>query len=401
MHETTLGEALRRCGGSIKTGPFGTMLKAAEYAEAGSPVISVGEIGDGTLRIHSRTPRVAPGTTKRLSEYVLRSEDIVFARKGAVDRSAFVQQHEEGYFLGSDAIRVRCGPTLHARFVAFQMRTQRVRAWLTQHAAGTTMLSLNQPTLERVPLRVPDLPIQEAIARVLGALDDKIAANTATVNLVAALAQALVQGASAGCSPVGLSSIIRLITRGITPQYTIGEGWTVLNQKCVRDHQVSLVPARVMEPKPSAVDRLLRPHDFLVNSTGQGTLGRTARWTTETESVTVDSHITIVRFDEQQVDPAFAGIAALPLDSHIELLAEGSTGQTELRRDLLGALTLRLPDLVTQTRVGGQIRQQDAIVSALRLESARLAAARDELLPLLMSGRLSVRDAERTTENVT
>ena len=33
-------------------------------------------------------------------------------------------------------------------------------------------------------------------------------------------------------------------------------------------------------------------------------------------------------------------------------------------------------------------------------ESARLAATRDDLLPLLMSGKITVKDAEKTVEEV-
>ncbi len=49
----------------IKTGPFGTLLKAAEYSSGeGMPLVSVGEIGDGVLpcvltRIKNQDGKVA------------------------------------------------------------------------------------------------------------------------------------------------------------------------------------------------------------------------------------------------------------------------------------------------------------------------------------------------------
>ena len=46
---TTIGELIAEHGGGIKTGPFGTALKAAEYSTIGVPAISVGEVGDGKL----------------------------------------------------------------------------------------------------------------------------------------------------------------------------------------------------------------------------------------------------------------------------------------------------------------------------------------------------------------
>src|SRR2546429_6910135 len=174
----TLGELLIVCCGSIKTGPFGTVLKAAEYSSSiGVPVISVGEVGNGDIRIGDRTPRVDETITSRLPEYVLRAGDVVFGRKGAVDRSAWLRPHEDGYFLGSDGIRVRFGREVSSRFMAYQFRLEPVRQWLVQHSAGTTMASMNQKILERLPVQVPRLAQQRAIAEVLGALDDKIVAN--------------------------------------------------------------------------------------------------------------------------------------------------------------------------------------------------------------------------------
>ncbi|MBM7808297.1 type I restriction enzyme S subunit [Geodermatophilus bullaregiensis] len=380
-------------------GPFGSNLVNSDYSVNGVPVIRGANMaeryvgGDFAFVTHDKFDR-------DLSRNTARPGDLVFTQRGTLGQVSLVPPEPyDTYVISQSQMRLRVDLTkADPRFVFYACRSAGFLKQIANRAVATGVPHINLGILGE--LTIPDLAVerQRAIAEVLGALDDKIAANAAAVDLIAALAHAEVQRASARCSPVPLSSIATMTTRGITPRYTTDEGWIVLNQKCVRDHQVSLEPARMMEPKPSAADRLLRPHDFLVNSTGQGTLGRTARWITESETVTVDSHITIVRFDEQQVDPAFAGIAALQLDSQIELLAEGSTGQTELRRDLLGALLLRLPDLNTQTGVGDRIREQDAIVSALRSESARLEATRDELLPLLMSGRITVRDAEEVAE---
>ena len=173
---TTLGVLLRETGGSIKTGPFGTALKAAEYSRQGVPVISVGEVGHGSLRITDRTRRVGQEVVQRLPDYVLRAGDVVFGRKGAVDRSALVHESEDGYFLGSDGIRVRLGATVDPRFIIFQLQSARVRDWLFQHAIGTTMLSQNQAVLERMPIRVPPIEEQHTVAQVLSETDGHIVA---------------------------------------------------------------------------------------------------------------------------------------------------------------------------------------------------------------------------------
>src|SRR5687768_9839610 len=114
---TTIGALIERHGGSIKTGPFGTVLKAREYSAHGVPLISVGEIDYGALRVNDSTPRAPAEVVARLPEYVLESGDIVFGRKGAVDRSALVKPEQAGWFLGSDGIRLRLSQSCDPRFI--------------------------------------------------------------------------------------------------------------------------------------------------------------------------------------------------------------------------------------------------------------------------------------------
>jgi type I restriction enzyme S subunit len=202
-NESTIGALLDETGGSIKTGPFGTKLKASEYTATGVPVISVGEVGFGRLRVHHDTPRVDETVSSRMPEFLLNAGDIVFGRKGAVERSAQVQPDEDGYFLGSDGIRIRlnveeCDP----KFISYQLQTPAHRSWMIQHAAGTTMPSLNEGIIRRIPIVLPPLAEQKAIAAVLGALDDKIELNRRMNATLEAMARALFQSWFVDFDPV-------------------------------------------------------------------------------------------------------------------------------------------------------------------------------------------------------
>lgn len=190
---TSLGILLKETSGSIKTGPFGTVLKAAEYSQQGVPVISVGEVGHGSLRITDSTRRVGPEVVRRLPEYVLRGGDVVFGRKGAVDRSAHVRESEDGYFLGSDGIRVRFGVTVDPQFMVYQLQSAKARDWLIQNAVGTTMPSLNQAVLGRLPIRVPSIEEQHAVARILGDADELIVSLECYITKKQAIKQGMMQ----------------------------------------------------------------------------------------------------------------------------------------------------------------------------------------------------------------
>ena len=189
--DTTVGALLEKEGADIQTGPFGTKLKASEYADEGVPVISVGEVRFGRLEVHEKTPLVPTTVTSRMPEYLLRRGDIVFGRKGAVERSGLVTSEQDGWFLGSDGIRIRLPGCCHPRFVSYHLLTRLHKNWMIQNAAGTTMPSLNESIVKRIPLRLPPLKLQKSIAHILGTLDDKIELNRRMNVTLESMARAL------------------------------------------------------------------------------------------------------------------------------------------------------------------------------------------------------------------
>jgi type I restriction enzyme S subunit len=175
--KTTLGKLQAKGQANIQTGPFGTMLKASEYSDFGVPVVSVGEIRSGYLQISNRTPTVANETKIRLPQFVLEEGDIVFGRKGAIDRNAIINEKQSGWFLGSDGIRLRLSENIDSVFVSYQLRSSSVGKWLLQNSSGSIMPSLNQKTLDRLPIWLPEIKEQKKIAAILSALDAKIDLN--------------------------------------------------------------------------------------------------------------------------------------------------------------------------------------------------------------------------------
>jgi len=144
---------------------------------------------------------------------------------------------------------------------------------------------------------------------------------------------------------------------------------------------------------------MLRQGDVLVNSTGQGTLGRVGLWREPAEA-TIDSHVTLVRFNCHAVEPWVAAEVLLASELQIEALAEGSTGQTELSRAKLAALQLEVPSATIQRELGSVLEALHARERAVLEESLTLAELHDTLLPALMSGQLTVRDAKHQVEAV-
>jgi type I restriction enzyme S subunit len=237
----TIAELLSKHGGSIKTGPFGTALKASEYTNEGVPLISVREIGNGTFHIDDKTPRVGSATLARLPEYILAEGDIVFARKGGIERCALIRSQHVGWFLGSDGIRLRPPKTCDARYLAYSFQTESVKDWLLQHSTGSTMASLNQATIGRLPVELPNLPEQVAVADSLELLDNRIALLRDTNATLDAIVQALFKSWFVDFDPVR-SKLEDRMPEGMD------EATAALFPHSLEDSELGLVPSgwRVM-----------------------------------------------------------------------------------------------------------------------------------------------------------
>lgn len=395
--------------------PFGTLLalplrNGVSYpsAQRGSGVrmVNMREIFANDRITDSVPCELVPLTASERESSLLGEGDLLFARQsltyeGAGKVSLVLDSTAptwDSHLIRARLDRSKADPAFYYYFFRSAEGRRRVETIVQQVAAA----GIRGSELARLSVPVPPLPEQQAIAEVLGALDDKIAANTRLAATADELNNTLFRASSSVHSNVvTISDLASVLTRGSAPRYVDDHSLStiVLNQKCVRDQRVSLEPARRTESKRIRADRMLMPGDVLVNSTGQGTLGRVARWTSDGEA-TVDSHITIVRVDPLVHDPFVAGQAILLAEPRVEALGEGSTGQTELSKSELGKLEVRLPLREHTPLLAQNLRSNVASRDAVLAENEVLAATRDALLPKLMSGELRVRDAVSTVAEV-
>ena len=188
---TTLGEICARGKGGVQTGPFGSQLHAADYVAVGIPSIMPQNIGDNRI-IRDGIARIPLEDAERLGRYRVRAGDIVYSRRGDVERRALVRKEEEGWLCGTGCLRVRFGfDDVDAAFASFFLGDPRVRAWIVRHAQGATMPNLNTAILSALPFVVPPLEEQRAIAQILDTMDDKIELNRKVNETLEAMARAI------------------------------------------------------------------------------------------------------------------------------------------------------------------------------------------------------------------
>lgn len=147
----------------VKTGPFGTQLSASEYSDEGIPVINVKNIGYGTI-IEDDLDYVPDEVCHRLAQHQLQLGDIVFGRKGAVDKHAIITESQIGWVQGSDCIRVRIDGDIDSRYLNYLFDTVYFAEYVLLYAVGTTMASINSDILTNSKILVPPITEQRCIA---------------------------------------------------------------------------------------------------------------------------------------------------------------------------------------------------------------------------------------------
>lgn len=264
---------------------------------------------------------------------------------------------------------------------------------------STAVPIVNKSSFSSYEIKCPPREDQKRIAAVLSALDSKIECNKKINDNLEQQAVALFKSWFVDFSLFGgtvpenwedttLENITTLITRGIAPKYSDNSDQTVVNQKCIRNHTIDLSLARTHTPK-AINEKWLKFGDLLINSTGDGTLGRVAQVWFAPKALTVDSHVTIVRPAREELI-FYIGLWGILHEKEIESLHTGSTGQTELPRDRVKKLKLLLPDNISLSRFNSIIAPMASTIISNQEENQKLASLKDTLLPKLMSGEIDV-----------
>ena len=189
---TTLGELVDASGGSVQTGPFGSQLHASDYVEAGIPSVMPKNIAiDGI--IEDDIARITHEDASRLSKYLLASGDIIYSRRGDVEKCALVKPEEIGWLCGTGCLRVRLGGNakITPEFLHAYLSTPATREWVSRNAIGATMPNLNTSILRDVPVLVPESREINYITSSWNALNNKIQLNRQINKTLESMAQAL------------------------------------------------------------------------------------------------------------------------------------------------------------------------------------------------------------------
>lgn len=167
--------------------------------------------------------------------------------------------------------------------------------------------------------------------------------------------------------------------RGKSPIYSDNSSSIILNQKCNRWNDIELLHAKtVNEDWFEKVDNnlLTKENDILINSTGEGTLGRaTCVIKEEHQNLIFDSHLLLLRLNTQLVNPLFYVVLFNSIYGQWQINAlkgAQATKQTELGVDNVKKIVMPLPPIKIQNNIADNICSLKEKIKAKRQNALSL-----------------------------
>jgi len=422
--------ALEDVADELTVGYVGPM--ASEYVDDGVPFLR--SLNVEPLRINKNDLKfITPEFHQRIQKSRLTPGDVVIVRTGKPGACSVVPDWLADANC-SDLVIVRCGKHLNNRFLAYYVNTV-ASGHVAAHLVGAVQQHFNVGSARTLRINLPPLPEQKAIAHILGTLDDKIAKNTQLNHHLEEMARALfkswfvdfdpVRAKLDGCPPAGLDEA----TAALFPPHFqeseaghIPQGWTVepVGQvvECVGGGTPSTAESKYWD---GGTHHWTTPKDF--SSLQAPVLLDTDRKITDAGIAKISSGLlpagTLLLSSRAPV--GYLAIAAIPVAINQGFIAmkcngrasnffmlnwchenmaeiEGrATGTTfaEISKQNFRPIPVVLPPKELMAVFTAKVAPLYDQITANLHQSRTLAALRDTLLPKLLSGELSVADAER------
>lgn len=156
---------------------------------------------------------------------------------------------------------------------------------------------------------------------------------------------------------------IAQIYRGLGPKYELNSNYKFINQKCIKWGSIENQFCKTVSKESFerfSNDKLIKIYDLLINSTGEGTIGRCSTASQNIVGLGYDSHVLLIR-------------PILCLNSYYQILLNSNIGQNQIN-EAKGAKTTK------QTELGVEKTRTILIPLPPLAEQMRIVAKVEELM---------------------
>lgn len=329
------------------------------------------------------------------AKYALQRGDVLISRLGnGVGNAAPVDEPHgavfAGYLVRFQADRDRVDPC----FLGYNLQSQAWRDHVAGYRSGAAQPTLNAKQMGAFAFLLPPLPEQRAIARTLGALDDKIESNRRAVATIGDLTDAMREEfvASVESFTAPLADLVKFNRTSIKPGST--EDLLYIDIASVSPGKINSVDRYTWDKAPSRARRGVKDGDVIFSTVRPGRRSYALVLAPEPDVVASTGFAVMSPTERLGSSMLTSMVGTVEFAEYLESVSHGSAYPAVSIKSM-GNYVARVPaDIDDVTAFEERTMPMRRRGHQLEIESQRLAALRDTLLPELLSDRMCVAGAQ-------
>ncbi|MQN91136.1 restriction endonuclease subunit S [Prevotella copri] len=388
-------------------GSYGIGAPAVPYQEDKLTYLRITDINDdGSLNFSDLKSVDAEDAEK----YILKENDIVFARTGnSTGRSYFYEKQHGTFVYAGFLIKFSLDPNkVNPRILKYYTHSKPYFDWVNSFDTGATRGNINAKTYGDMEIELPSRKVQDKIVSILSSLDRKIELNNKINDDLEEMAQAIFKNwfvdfepfkdgkfvdSELGMIPEGwkvgtLGDFCKCLLGG-TPSRSKEEYWNGdvnwINSGEINKFRILEASEKITELGLSKSATKLLPKKTTVLAITGATLGQVSLL--EIDTCTNQSVIGVLENAEVPYEYIYPFIK-----DRIEMLIQHQTGgaQQHINKDNVESLIFLLPAINVLEDYISLVSPMYKRIESQCFENLYLSTLRDTLLPRLMSGELEV-----------
>lgn len=171
-------------------GSYGIGASAVPFSKDLYTYLRITDIkDDGTLNLQD----LKSVDDEKASEYLLKPNDIVFARTGASTGRNYFYDGTDGEFVYAGfLIKFSIDERkVNPKYIKYFCQSKQYKDWINSFNTGSTRGNINAQTLGKMPIPLIERKIQDALVSILSSIDEKIKKNNEINNNLEQQAQAI------------------------------------------------------------------------------------------------------------------------------------------------------------------------------------------------------------------
>jgi type I restriction enzyme S subunit len=414
--------------GALEIGD-GYRAKNSEMGIAGLPFVRAGDVNGRVNTVG--TDILCEESVAKAREKISFPGDVVITTKGTVGRVAFVREGDAPFVYSPQLCywRSKNNATIHPQWLFYTLQSTEISHQINWSASQTDMAPYVSLSDQRTAfhLTIPPLAEQEAIAAILGSLDDKIDCNRRMNETLEAMARAIFKDWFVDFGPTrakmeGRAPYLAQEIWDLFPDSLDDEGkpagWMACrigefakigrgaSPRPINDYMGGDVPwVKISDATASTSPFIYKTKEFVTKKGSEKSVSRRSGSLILSNSATcglpyflgIDAciHDGWLYFDiEDDIQKYTLYFTLAHISEKLIGLADGSV-QKNLNIDLVGSQSMIVPGALVLEHFALCAKTFFNRIKNNDIESRTLAQTRDFLLPKLMSGEIRVKDAEK------